>query len=149
MTWIVATLIILLVILVFVFLSSGGVIKSSSFSRERLSVVTSEQMLLALMKTDVEGKSIKEYILDGEYDELENKIKPISKNLPGVLTETHRGEILNPRFEFNVLENEKLIKNFRTTTIPALGEFSKVSMYLDSNKKIEFYADMGSGGSTW
>lgn len=91
MTWIVATIIILFVIILFVY-GTKVFVTSESFKKlasaenklERKSIfsVDSEQMLLALLETKIEDKIVKDYLLNKEFDVLEPKIKPILDKLP-------------------------------------------------------------------
>lgn len=84
LTWVVATIIIFVVIIIFVLLSSGGLLKSDSFEQGRLSTVDSEQMLLALMKTEVDGKMVKDWILETDKEDknvLWDKLRPLLNKL--------------------------------------------------------------------
>lgn len=88
MTWVVATIIIFVVIIIFVYASGVRGVGSSSGSfyvRYKLTEIDKQQMLLALLETEFDGKEIKHYIiLDNEqdYKELGKKIKPILEELP-------------------------------------------------------------------
>lgn len=88
MTWVVATIIILLVIIVFVYASwvlSVG--RSKGGSMASVTDSTKEQMLLALLETEIDGKNVKEHIESDEVDwkKLEQKIKPIIEKFPKLL----------------------------------------------------------------
>ncbi len=85
MTWIVATIIILLVIIIFVYLSTTffAYKKLENLdpfvqTNEQSSEIDSEQILLALMQTEIDGTTIKELIINKEKDILE-KIDIIAK----------------------------------------------------------------------
>ncbi len=94
MTWIVATIIILFVIILFVY-ASGFLAGSEAFKEwfkikdnlmeETISSVESEQILLALLQTEVDGKSVKEHIEDkGNFKEevLKKELNPILEKIP-------------------------------------------------------------------
>ncbi len=89
MTWIVATIIIFFVIILFVY--SSGVLGFELFGEDAFLKETStesEQMLLALLETEVDGKSVKEHIEDSENFEkevlpkLKKEIEPILEKIP-------------------------------------------------------------------
>ena len=95
MTWIVATIIILFVIILFVY--GAGVFAKESWSaglssEYKATDVSKEQMLLALLETEVEGgidgAKVKNYLLldKKDYEKLlEKEIKPIIEEFPELL----------------------------------------------------------------
>lgn len=86
MTWVVATIIVLFVIIIFVYASkvqSLGSIKGSFYTRHKLTEINKEQMLLALLKTEIDDKKVEDYIILEDYKGLEKKIKPILEKFPG------------------------------------------------------------------
>ncbi len=92
MTWIVATIIILFVIILFVY--GAGVFAKESWSagwssRYKPTDSIKEQMLLALLETEVEGGKIKDIVINSnnrdDYNNLKQKIKPIIEKFPELL----------------------------------------------------------------
>jgi len=96
MTWVVATIIIFVVIIIFVYAAKGfagskwvrdivgrdsvNVIKDSSNA-------DSEQMLLALLQTNIDGKSVKDYVentnnFEKEFPKLKQELNPILEKIP-------------------------------------------------------------------
>jgi hypothetical protein len=78
MTWVVATIIILLFVFIFVY-SSYMISKerqitnfSPILNSEKSYDAGSEQILLALLQTKIENKSLKDLIINGDYDKIEN-----------------------------------------------------------------------------
>ncbi len=139
MTWVLATIIILVVMILFVygtkvFVSSelvqdflGNLGKSPE--KSMFSSVDSEQMLLALLQTKLDGKFMKDYILDGEYSVLKNKLNPVLEELSFI------------SFDISFREDDKKVS-------PHIGDgnfFSNydnggpaVSVYTSPIKKIDF-----------
>jgi len=74
MTWVVATLIILLAVVLFVYSSYAiakqrGLLGFDLIELEKSdSYIDSEQTLLALMQTEIGGKSVKQSIIDGDFN---------------------------------------------------------------------------------
>ncbi len=95
MTWVVATIIILVVILLFVYASFAlgaerGLFKvgvKPEGGELAYSSISSEQMLLALLETEVEGKEVRGYVSEKNYKDylsiLDKELKPIIEQLPG------------------------------------------------------------------
>ena len=109
MTWIVATIIILFVIILFVygtklFVTSEEIRRSfwvkGNLVRETILSAESEQMLLALLETKIDGKSVKDHLSEENYKTHLNKIKgelePIVKTLPGNTKEEGWGLAIFP-----------------------------------------------------
>lgn len=114
MTWVVATLIILLAIVLFVYSSYAiakqrGLLGFDLIDLEKSdSYIDSEQTLLALMNTEIEGQSVKQGILDGNLREglLENLLK----DLPGEEWSLQIGEkVLNEPFAKDFFETKSSI----------------------------------------
>jgi hypothetical protein len=91
MTWVVATIIILVVIILFVYAAKAQMIgstKGSFYTRYKLTEISKEQMLLALLETEVDGKKVEQHINDAEnkedYEVLGKKIEPILEKFPGL-----------------------------------------------------------------
>jgi len=128
MTWIVATIIILFVIILFVY-ASGAFISSSdkSFKTSPFNVAT-EQSLLALLETKLDGKTVRDYIIEGDYKTLRKKITPILERLP----------------ENSLKISENGSSKVNVGAFIALSAFEDrgggyaSTIYLDKNKKIEF-----------
>ena len=105
MTWIVATIIILFVIILFVY--GAGVFAKESWSaglssEYKATDVSKEQMLLALLETEVkggiDGAKVKNYLLldKKDYEKLlEKEIKPIIEEFPELLP-LKGGWVFNP-----------------------------------------------------
>ena len=96
MTWIPATIIILLVMILFVYAS--GVLaeseefkewfkKKGNFDRESISSADSEQMLLALLETKIDGKILLEHLNEDNWaknlNKIEKEIEEIVNKFPG------------------------------------------------------------------
>lgn len=86
MTWVVATLIILLAIVLFVY-SSYAIAKQRGLLgfdlvdlEKQDTYIESQQTLLALMDTEIGGKSIRQSILDG--DIIKEDLEALLQNLP-------------------------------------------------------------------
>jgi len=84
MTWVVATIILLVVTIFFIYSSyilaeEKEMLGFELFVQEveQSSSIQSEQILLALLETELEGKKIKDYIINRDYNLLEEKINPI------------------------------------------------------------------------
>jgi hypothetical protein len=105
MTWVVATIIILVLITVFIYASfvmakakggsNGGAVASTYLLRE----TPTQQTLLALLETDTGEMKIKDYIISEDYKNLEQKLKPILEKLPG-----HK----NGNWVFTIYKNNKI-----------------------------------------
>ncbi len=89
MTWVVATIIILVVVILFIY-SSYALAKEKKIlgfdpfvqETEQSSSIESEQILLALLETELEGKKIKNYMINGDYDVLKEKTNSILSKMP-------------------------------------------------------------------
>jgi len=84
MTWVVATIILLVVTIFFIYSSyilaeEKEMLGFELFVQEveQSSSIQSEQILLALLETELEGKKIKDYIINRDYNILEEKINLI------------------------------------------------------------------------
>lgn len=140
MTWVVATVIILFVIILFIY-ASYAITKEKKIKNlepfvqeiEQSSCIDSEQMLLALMQTKLEEKAVEDYILEGNYDELEIKIKPILDELPNFGAD---GWVLK------IYENSKSVKEIKGTAGVVFFKSRKTWVYLGSNKKAELFLNL-------
>jgi len=80
MTWVVATIIILFIIIFFIYASyyiakEKGVLGFEGFIQEKEnSGIVSEQSLLAVLQTEIKGRMVIDYILQGEYSEVEEDV---------------------------------------------------------------------------
>jgi len=87
MTWVVATIVILFVVIFFIY-SSYVVAKEKEVLNFELLVlkfktsgVDAEQVMLALLQTEFGGISVKEHILNGEYSVVENNVNLVLDKL--------------------------------------------------------------------
>jgi len=101
MTWLLATIIILLVVVFFVYASYTIGKKKDLLNFEILkkknSNIEAEQTLLALMQTKINGKAVNDYILDGSYSEVKEEVENIL-------------EILDIKGKAEVYVNDNLVK---------------------------------------
>jgi len=89
MTWVVATFIILFVVVLFIYASNLMAkekdLKSLDpfiLKNEKLAEISSEQVLLSLLKTKIGIRSIRNYIFQGDYNEIKDSIENILDELP-------------------------------------------------------------------
>jgi hypothetical protein len=141
MTWIVATIIILVVIVLFVYASfvsakQGGLFKPIQgifpSYRYKLTSVSDEQMLLALLETKTGEMKIKNYLISEDYKELEKIVKPILDKFP----RDHEGN-----WVFRVYEGDK--KRLQVGKDSSMvGEINPSVVYF-ANKKVtlSFHVD--------
>ncbi|MDP3026936.1 MAG: hypothetical protein Q8N63_04455 [Nanoarchaeota archaeon] len=132
-TWVVATIIILLVIIIFVYaakVQSIGSEKGSFYTRYKLTQTNKQQILLALLKTEIEGKIVQDYIVLEDYESLKNKIKPVLEKLPG-----HP----NGNWIFVVYDDKK--EALRVGEVSSVVRDINPSFVYFSNKKIELSFD--------
>lgn len=133
MTWVVATIIILLVIILFVYasgvLSIGRPGGEGMVSRSVVTDSAKEQMLLALLETKIEEEKVKDQIESNEVDweKLKQKLKPIIEKFPKQLP--LKGDWVLIVYEGN--KNELQIGN------KAKFRDSSPSIIYTKNKKIE------------
>ena len=86
MTWVVATFIILFMVILFVYSSyilakeKGLVV--SVFEDEKVSGADSEQILLALLSKKIGTRSVRNYIFQGEYEEIRSSVESLLNELP-------------------------------------------------------------------
>lgn len=134
MTWMVATVIIIFIIVLFTYISfilskeKQAENFSFSFNLNENSDMSSEQILISLLKTKVEDKSIMNHILEGDYEKI-NEIKPILEKLSN--------EELG-YWNFYIYENNNVVKKIKTKDLSfeILGKKS-AEVNLDSNKRIK------------
>lgn len=95
MTWVVATIIILFVIIVFVYAAKLLADKKDfKFSSGQNLVVQSgvvEQNLLGLMQTDINGKTLLQILVDGEQKEKSNEIVNLLRKIPNCFRHNRGG----------------------------------------------------------
>lgn len=133
MTWVVATIIIVVVVIVFIY-SSYALAKEKKIlglnpfvqEIEQSSSIESEQTLLALLETDLNEKKIKDYILDGNYDTIKDKISSILSKMP------------EDNWNMYIYDGDKVIKinglsGLRTT---------KSSIVYVGNKKVKLFSNL-------
>ena len=89
MTWVVATFIILFVVILFIYASNvmakGKDLKSLEISilkGEDVAGMSSEQVLLSILKTKIGIRSVSNYISQGDYGEVSGSVKSILDELP-------------------------------------------------------------------
>ena len=89
MTWVVATIIIVVVVIVFIYSSyvlakEKKILGFNPFVQEieQSSSMESEQILLALLETDLNDKKIREYVLEGDYGPIKDKISSEWNKMP-------------------------------------------------------------------
>ena len=136
-TWIVATIIILFVIILFVYgsyiLTKEKQIKGAKFPvfGGNIFYSGSEQMLFAILKTEINGRTAKDLILAGEYNETEANIRSILEKISNS----------NENWNLYIYENEEAVKKIKMNleTLDVLGS-KEASVYLNSNKKIKLFA---------
>ena len=92
MTWVVATIIIVVVVIVFIYSSyvlakEKKILGFNPFVQEieQSSSIESEQTLLALLETDLNGKKIKNYISEKDYEAIKDKISSILNKMPNTV----------------------------------------------------------------
>jgi hypothetical protein len=89
MTWIVATIIILIVILIFIYASTVLAVRRNLFSIDspdsvrRLRDIQTQQTLLALLETDLDGAKIESYVTNEDYNTLQIKLGALLNKIPG------------------------------------------------------------------
>jgi hypothetical protein len=142
MTWLVATLIIIFVVIIFVYASGKlaeqkkikNVISGSKESVFSDVDVASEKMLLVILESQLDGKRIKDYIIEGNYDLLDSadfKEKILAK-LP---------EPGNDGWDLYILEKNNIIKKIKSPGVPSVGESRVAQVALTSDKKVKFFLD--------
>jgi len=89
MTWVVATMIILLITIIFIYSSYAmakqkqlGGFKTFNLRTETIYKADAEQVLLALMKTKIDASSVREYIIRGEYNSVKPSVDLILASIP-------------------------------------------------------------------
>ena len=141
MTWIVATIIILVVIVLFVYASfvsakQGGLFKpiQGIFPgyRYKLTSVSNEQMLLGLLETKTGEMKIKNYLISEDYRGLEKVVKPILDKFP----RDYEGD-----WVFRVYDgDEKKLQVGESSG--SVGELNPSTVYFASKKvTLSFYAE--------
>ena len=136
MNWVVATIIIIVFIFIFVyasyFISGEKEIKNFSpvSSLEKSYDLSAEQILLALLQTKIENKSLQELIINGEYDKIEN-FRPILEKLSN-----QRNGYWNLYVYEKKGESYESVQNLETKkiTLESFGKKNAV-VYLSSNKQ--------------
>ncbi len=135
MTWVVATIIILVVVIIFIY-SSYALAKEKKIlgfdpfvqEIEQSSSIESEQILLALLETELEGKGkkIKNYILTSNYEGLEEKINSILSKMP------------DNNWAMYIYDGDNIIK------INAISELRKTksSIVYVGNKKVKLFSNL-------
>jgi len=133
MTWVVATIIILIIVILFIYFSYAlakekKILGFDPFVQEieQSSSIESEQILLALLETELEGKKIKNYILTSNYEVLEEKINSILSKMP------------DNNWAMYVYDRDNIIK------INAISELRKTksSIVYVGNKKIKLFSNL-------
>ena len=143
MTWVVATIIILFVMIVFVYTSvalfgkgelkpilsiKGGQISSSA---------DSEQMLLDLLHKKIGDKEVKEIIIEGEEGLIKTDLIRVFNNVPDCLDYSNEGSWL---FEKYSKEDLKMsIGN--TESVKKIKDFKFSVFFYAKDKRIEFYEE--------
>lgn len=141
MTWVVATIIVLFVIIIFVYASGvlagkkGALDFKPSVQIAKYSSVESEQMLLALLRTEINGKTVKDYILEGDYDGLEK-----SEFREKVLTELPEPRRLPDGWHLYIYENNDVVKKIKSLKgTLSVAESLASEIYLNLNKKVKLF----------
>lgn len=136
MNWVVATIIIIVLIFIFVYASYGistlrKITSPGSPSLEKSYDISSEQILLALLQTKIEDKSLQELIINGEYDKIEN-FRPILEKLSN-----QKNGYWNLYVYEKKGESYESVKNLETKkiTLESFGKKNAV-VYLSSNKYV-------------
>ncbi len=148
MTWVVATIIILLVIIFFVYASE---ILSLGRSEEEVSLkgmsTKSEQILLALLDTKIDGKTVKQLVIEEDKDSL-NNLKSILDKIPVDCLRYKKTKVSTWVFFYNDVGKA----NFWSTRIskidlpidPPKEDNPTLSVaYLPGNKVVKFYEACG------
>ena len=87
MTWVIATMIILFVIIFFIYASYSIAKEEKLLGFDRViqekknSNVDAEQTLLAILQTEIDGLEIRGYISQGRYSEIKNQVDLILEEL--------------------------------------------------------------------
>ncbi|MDD5191844.1 MAG: hypothetical protein PHH54_04180 [Candidatus Nanoarchaeia archaeon] len=134
MTWVVATMIILVVVIVFIY-SSYALAKEKkiigfsplTLEGEQSSSIDSEQILLALMETELDEKKVKDYVSAGNYEVLKEKITPL---LDGMSNKDN--------WNMYIYDSNKIIKIKGNE----LARTSKSSIVFIGNKKVKLFSDL-------
>tara|TARA_Y100000310_G_scaffold308494_1_gene351642 strand:- start:9 stop:542 length:534 start_codon:yes stop_codon:yes gene_type:complete len=99
MTWVVATIIIFLVTLLFVYASNGLRIKKefedpgkALVDEGRYSSIASEEMLLALLDTEFDGKSLGGWILQSSFETSKEDFKLINEEVDLIINNIPAGK---------------------------------------------------------
>ena len=88
LTWVIATIIILVVVVVFVYLTEIIFVEQTIgkliYSEERINYfgVDASQSLFAFLKTDFDGKNVQDYIQDKNYISIKENINQLLISLP-------------------------------------------------------------------
>jgi len=158
-TWVVATIIILTMVIMFLVVSTGLAgereIKAFDpfvFTEGQSSSIDSEQMLLALLQTKINDETFKDLIMEGRYDELKEKLKPILNNFPDPskgfgkwIFEVYEGpEGLNskgypPKPVLKVRGTAKKVKTYLSLPPYEFTRYSKI--YLNDDLRVIFFID--------
>lgn len=132
MTWVVATIILLFVIIIFVYAS---LVISKGKKAENIHIspyIESEQMLLALLETKINGKLVKDYIIEGNYDELD-KPEFRDKVLTGLPEPGTDG------WHIYIYEKDNLVKKIKSSQGTLSVAESKVSEVYLGDKKVRLF----------
>jgi len=145
MTWIVATIIILFVIILFVY--SSGVLGFELFGGNdslKETNTESEQMLLALLETKIDEKTVKQLVIEEDKDSLRN-LKDILNKIPVVCLGYEKGKSSTWVFFYNDVGKSNfwstIISNKGISPIdPPKDDNPTLSVvYLSNDKVVKFY----------
>lgn len=141
MTWLVATLIIIFVVILFVYasgkLAEERKIKGVTLGGQMVfsdADVASEKMLLALLEIKIDGKTLREHIIEGNYDVLDKEEfkKDVLAKLP---------EPGNDGWDLYIIENDDIVKKIKSPGVLSVGESRTSQVMLASDKKIKLFLD--------
>jgi hypothetical protein len=157
MTWVVATIIIFFVIFLFV-LGSQAMATSGKFKKifslresgseqiaELGSAIASEQMLLALLETKVDGRSVKELVINDEKDLLADNLKLVLAKIPYC---KNKKSFKRSSWSFYYNDVDQIEILFRKISrhgdapyldLPRTDEPTLSIVYLSNNKIVKFF----------
>ncbi len=151
MTWVVATIIILVVVIIFVY--AAGVLAGSEWAKNLFkiegavgvgktsSAVDSEQMLLALLQTKINGESVQQILINEDYEKLGANLREILVRVPNCFESQYGGAWVFDYFP----GKGKSVKSFNDIEKGKYTSNSKYSLVMDlQGRKFELHESCSS-----
>jgi hypothetical protein len=138
LTWLVATIIIIFIVIIFIYASSKLAeekqIKNIFLKGANQNhFIESEKMLLAILEIDLDGKKVRDYILDGDYTRLDGpEFKEKLSRLP---EPSHDG------WDLYILENDDTVKKIKSAGTASVAESRIAEVSLSQTMKVKLFLD--------